>query len=102
MTLSIVLPPEMFYQFKGKKGKEELDVYKAYFKEEKEGKSDKDKEKWAKVKPRGASIVVKTFKLNDDGKPLDRPLPYELVPGSAAIDVWELGILIHHDIYYTS
>ena len=63
---------------------------RAYF----EGVDAELREKVApKVDKRGASYVVKTFSLTDDGAP-KAGLPYELVEASVAVDYWSLGALL--------
>ena len=65
--------------------------FEAYF----EGVDAELREKVApKVDKRGASYVVKTFSLTEDGDPKTDGLPYEPVEASVAVDYWSLGALL--------
>ena len=85
---SAVLPPECF----AKLDAGQVTKFEAYF----EGVDAELREKVApKVDKRGASYVVKTFSLTEDGAPkrIDS-LPYEPVEASVAVDYWSLGALL--------
>ena len=83
---SAVLPPECFAKLDADQQKQ----FKSYF----EGVDAELREKVApKVDRSGASYVVKTFSLNENGASKDG-LPYELVKASVAVDYWSLGALL--------
>ena len=85
---SAILPPECF----AKLDAGQVTKFEAYF----EGVDAELREKVApKVDKRGASYVVKTFSLTEDGAPkrIDS-LPYEPVEASVAVDYWSLGALL--------
>ena len=87
-----VLPPEALYQLEGEK-RSKFDAYWADLK-------DKDSELWKKVQPMegkgGQQYVVKTFRTgNEDGKPITDGLPYKLLPASASLDMWSLGVMLY-------
>jgi len=86
-----VLPPEALYQLKG----EDQSQFDAYW----EDLKTKDTDLWSKVQPKvgtqGKQYVVKTFRAGDDGNPIFDGLPYELLPASASLDIWSLGVLLY-------
>ena len=54
-------------------------------------------ELWRKVKPKHISgststIVVKTFRTDENGTPITEGLPYELVPAEESFDMWAVGV----------
>ena len=84
---SAILPPECF----AKLNADQVTKFEAYF----EGVDAELREKVApKVDKRGASYVVKTFSLTDDGAPKIDGLPYEPEEASVAVDYWSLGALL--------
>eukprot|EP00984_Skeletonema_dohrnii_P021418 scaffold10694_cov66-Skeletonema_dohrnii-CCMP3373.AAC.1 len=89
---SAILPPEMIERIVTE---EQLEKFNAYWERE----NDKDlKEKVApklyqepgKLK---AHYVVKSFRTDEEGKPVEEGLPYELKRASENIDLWSLGVL---------
>merc|ERR1712091_38882 len=83
---SAILPPECF----AKLNAGQVAKFEAYF----ERVDAELREKVApKVDKRGASYVVKTFKIQE-GRPITEGLPYELVEASVAVDYWSLGALL--------
>ena len=90
-----VLPPEALHQLKG----EERSQFDAYWADLK----DKDPELWSKVQPKnskqGKQYVVKTFRTGgEDGTPrvpIKNGLPYQLLPASASLDMWSLGVMLY-------
>jgi hypothetical protein len=86
-----VLPPEALYQLKG----EEQSQFDAYW----EDLKTKDTDLWTKVQPKvgkqGKQYVVKTFRAGDNGNPIFDGLPYELLPASASLDIWSLGVMLY-------
>ena len=88
-----VLPPEALYELKDKE-RSQFDSYWADLK-------DTDKELWSKVQPKsskqGKQYVVKTFRTGGgkDGKPIKDGLPYTLLPASASLDMWSLGVMLY-------
>ena len=84
---SAILPPECF----AKLDAGQVAKFEAYF----EGVDAELREKVApKVDKRGASYVVKTFSLTEDGAPKINGLPYEPEEASVAVDYWSLGALL--------
>uniref|UniRef100_A0A7S3ZY23 Calmodulin n=1 Tax=Pelagomonas calceolata TaxID=35677 RepID=A0A7S3ZY23_9STRA len=83
---SAILPPECF----AKLNADQVTKFEAYF----EGVDTELREKVAPKTKHGASYVVKTFSLTDDGAPKIDGLPYELVEASVAVDYWSLGALL--------
>ena len=84
---SAVLPPECFAKLNADQAKQ----FESYF----EGVDAELREKVApKVDKRGASYVVKTFSVTDDGAPKIDGLPYELIEATVAVDYWSLGALL--------
>ena len=82
-----MLPPECF----AKLDPDQRTQFDSYF----EGVDAELREKVApKVDKRGASYVVKTFSLTDDGAPKIDGLPYEPEEASVAVDYWSLGALL--------
>ena len=86
---SAVLGPEMFYELQNK---EELRMFEDYWREDK----DADTPLWRKIAPKGG-FVVRTFRVvQETGAPdLSRPLPYDLITSSVAMDLWSLGVLMY-------
>ena len=111
-----VLPPELIYGFAT--GGEDHRKFEAYFRSIRDATSDavgrrrrssaltktdaENRELWEKIEPKrsaasGKSFVVKTFLVDPENPLLPRTperLPYELVPSSAAVDLWSLGCLV--------
>ena len=77
----------MIYELKDD---DELRQIREYWREEMES----DTELWRKIAPKANKFVVKSFRTVGDAPDLSRPLPYNLVEASAAIDLWSLGALI--------
>jgi ankyrin repeat protein/tRNA A-37 threonylcarbamoyl transferase component Bud32 len=105
-----VLPPEMFYELKGK---DEFDKYEQYWQKEKETDIEKAKAGspddwntfWSKYQPFSVSIrskrkdfVVKTYNRKADGSVSNiEGLPYKLVPSDESrdkIDSWGFGLML--------
>ena len=86
-----VLPPEALYELKGEE-RSQFDEYWEVIKH-------KDPELWSKVQSmegnQGKQYVVKTFRSGTDGKPIKDGLPYELLPASASLDMWSLGVMLY-------
>eukprot|EP00985_Skeletonema_marinoi_P010383 scaffold4880_cov80-Skeletonema_marinoi.AAC.1 len=86
---SAILPPEMIEKIETE---EQLEEFNKYW----ESEDDEDLKK--KVAPKlykKARYVVKSFRTDEEGKPIvDKRLPYEeLVRASESIDLWSLGVL---------
>eukprot|EP00966_Prymnesium_polylepis_P078305 1815591-Prymnesium_polylepis.1 len=85
---SAIVPPELIHQFKSAAERDALSKYWA--------KADKElQSKVAPVELRGRSFVVKSFRVDTDGRPIREGLPYELVEASGKIDCWALGALAY-------
>ena len=84
-----VLPPEALYELK-KEERSQFDKYWADL---------KDKDLWAKLQPKSSKYdkqyIVKTFRAGNDGDPIKDGLPYELLPASASLDMWSLGVMLY-------
>ncbi|KAF0690117.1 Aste57867_18511 [Aphanomyces stellatus] len=77
-----VLPPEMFYKLQNDA---EVMAYEAYW--------DLNSPAWRKMKPRGDSYVVRSFRNNHSNHEIE--LPYALRKATLAIDMWAFGCLVY-------
>eukprot|EP00984_Skeletonema_dohrnii_P021419 scaffold10694_cov66-Skeletonema_dohrnii-CCMP3373.AAC.2 len=88
---SAILPPEMIERIE----KDQVQGFLKYWKVQ----NDKDLDK--KVAPKiyleqgivKAHYVVKSFRTDEEGKPVEEGLPYKLAHASESIDLWSLGVL---------
>eukprot|EP00577_Skeletonema_sp_RCC1716_P003798 CAMPEP_0113416640 /NCGR_PEP_ID=MMETSP0013_2-20120614/25227_1 /TAXON_ID=2843 ORGANISM="Skeletonema costatum, Strain 1716" /NCGR_SAMPLE_ID=MMETSP0013_2 /ASSEMBLY_ACC=CAM_ASM_000158 /LENGTH=1678 /DNA_ID=CAMNT_0000303715 /DNA_START=200 /DNA_END=5233 /DNA_ORIENTATION=- /assembly_acc=CAM_ASM_000158 len=88
---SAILPPEMIEKIET----DQVQGFLKYWKVQ----NDKDLKK--KVAPKiyleqgivKAHYVVKSFRTDEEGKPVEEGLPYKLVHASESIDLWSLGVL---------
>ncbi|KAK1747210.1 serine/threonine-protein kinase [Skeletonema marinoi] len=88
---SAILPPEMIEKIET----DQVQGFLKYWKVQ----NDKDLDK--KVAPKiymeqgivKAHYVVKSFRADEEGKPVEEGLPHKLVHASESIDLWSLGVL---------